>query len=222
MKPTPLPPASCGSWWWLLVPILVLPLTNCGGGGSNNPSPSVIVVAPAVPPVVAGWQWQASNGVGANPGAVESFSFAFPSTDGAHYLVKPWGGSVASISLDYTIETTGSPVFTALNAGAPEPSTAMVTLYFQKSGDNGLDPFGRWWARGARGQLAAGSYTITAPIADADKWSSVYGQVDAGQLAIAASAVGTVGMTFGGMFFGHGVIVTGGTAVMQINRFTVN
>ena len=200
-----------------LIAVLLLSACGDGGGGGN-----VVIVNPAVPPTAPGWQWQASSGVGGNPGAVDSFSFTFPATDGAHYLVKPWGGPVTSMSLDYAIETIGAPVFTALDKGQPEPGTPMVTLYFQKANDNGLDPFGRWWARGARGPLAAGNYTISASVADIDKWSSVYGQVDAGQLATAAAAAGTVGLTFGGTFFGHGVIVTGGTAIMKVARFAVN
>lgn len=202
-----------------LIALLALALAGCGGGGGGN----VVVVAPAVPPVAPGWQWQASAGVGGNPGEVASFQFAFPAADGAHYLVHPHAGPITALTLDYTIETTGSPVFVPYNGGVPEAGgVAMVTLYFQKTNDTGLDPFGRWWAAGARGPLAAGSYTITATIADAGKWSSVYGQVDAGQLAIAASAVGTVGLTFGGTFFGHGVSVSGGTAVMKVNSFTAH
>lgn len=202
--------------------MLALALVGCGDGGGGGGG-NVVVVAPAVPPTVAGWQWQASANVGGNPGSVESFTFTFPvGQDGAHYLVKPWGGPIAGLTLDYAIETTGSPTFVALDKGQPEPSTAMVTLYFQKSGDTGFDPAGRWWAAGIRGPLAAGSYTIAAMISDADKWSGVNGQRDATQLNAAAASVGTVGFTFGGMFFGHGVYVTGGTATMIMKKFTVN
>lgn len=197
-------------------------LTACGGGGNGGGS-NVIVINPAVPPTIPGWQWQASAGV-SNPGDVASFQFTFPAADGAHYLVKPHSGPVTQITMNYAIETTGNPVLVAYNAGAPEPGTPMVTLYFQVAGDTGLGQFGRWWAACARGPLTAGHYTLTGAIADGGCWSSVYGQkgdANIGQLNADASSIGTVGMTFGGTFFGHGVSASGGTVVFKMNNFTV-
>lgn len=100
---------------------------------------------------------------------------------------------------------------------------ATVRFLLQAPNDWSTD-FGRWWSNLLHLDLVEGFGQLNVPLTP-DQWTSVYG-TRASDSAAALSAFhtrlrgGWIGLTFGGgCFFGHGVVVGGGTARFTLLQF---
>ena len=229
---------------------MLWPLTACAQQPATLLKETVPAPVPAPPPAggaismaASAWVFQFGAAVPANPIQTRAgWYFDFPAdcainpTLGykqcsVNYLVTGFGGTIAdgkTISMNYQIDVTGSPVFNYLinpnnTCGSGSPGT--VRLYFQQVGDNlsgnGTYEFYRWFSTPAT--LAPGSNTLSVVLAGAH-WISVYGKAGndpaaAAGFAAAIANIANIGMVFGGgCFASHGVNIQGsGTA-----RFTVN
>lgn len=164
----------------------------------------------------------------ARPGHIalgESFTFPACSTpprreDGVHYVTQPARRPLTgTIVLEY--EITGDGVLAATEGGTP-----LLTLYFQRRGDDwtakGDMASYRWYSR-TRSPLATGPGRIEAPLSSYAAWGAV---VSAGQNALMfeqakqdASRVGFVLGNSGGA--GHGVCASSGKVTLTVKRFAV-
>ena len=151
------------------------------------------------------------------------WSFDFPAMDGVHYVTTSYGGgalSASKIRMTFTIAADPSVQFMATQGD----TSARVRLYFQRSGDDWRTETYRWWSNEFI-ELRPGSYTLEVPMTP-DHWFDVHGHqarepaVTAGFNA-AKGSVMAVGMTFGGMFAGHGVYTDGGHARFTLQEFAV-
>jgi hypothetical protein len=73
--------------------------------------------------------------------------------------------------------------------------------------------------------LVAGRYELAAPIVP-DQWFSVFGKrgdqpAAAGQFAAAVADLQAVGLTFGGMFAGHGVFALDGPSRFTLESYEI-
>lgn len=197
----------------LLLFLWPLFISGCGGGGPSPPA--------------ATWVFQYSSGVFVSPYGGGGFSFDFPASDGAHYLVKGYSAPISAIRIVYEVmPTSGSPVFRYVKAAdnncSPDDFPSYMTLYIQKVNDNGLDEFGRWWAFSSRIEMKPGQGDFSISTSDSG-WTSVYGKTQAqGGVSLPSLVAGAVGVTFGGgCFAGHGAYVSGGTASLKASLFSV-
>ena len=143
------------------------------------------------------------------------------------YNTRPPGTIAGRLVVSLQVTTTGAPVFNYMLEPGNTCVVAATVRPFFWAHQNSPAEFDRWWANPVAYQLAAGSATITVPLAP-DQWSSVngkFGSTDAGALAgfqSALKAVSSLGLTFGGgCFFGHGVNVSGGTARFVLSRYAI-
>ncbi len=171
--------------------------------------------------------WNFDFPVVADPFSWDQYS---PYPPSVHYVVTnykwplPAGGSV---TMTFTITTTGSPAFnTQMEPSNTGTYPASVWLYFSDKNDGG-DQYDRWWTVwDTNVNLAAGTFTLTAPLTH-DAWNSVYAddanQTSTDRFAHALAHVTDVGMTFGGGFYkGHGTNVMDGTARFTLISYTAN
>ena len=182
------------------------------------------------------WTFRFSPGMPATPSPSDNgWQFAFPGSNGVHYLTTGQRPPTASqsITASIAIETTGSPFFEYHTEAANTcDSPAAVRLFFQRRGDDmsgdGAFEFYRWWSNPVAYQLGSGLISLTGDLTDASQWTSVFGQSGAGANETAFRAaladLGAVGFTFGGgCFFGHGVYVTPGSgqAIFKASRYVI-
>ncbi len=186
------------------------------------PNPSVFALS---------WDFEYSPGMPTKPLAEGAgWDFVFPQAPGSvHCVTTPPASQRLSraISANVRVETSGEVTFEALNAGEFEPTPAKVRLYFQRRGDTlsglGEYEFYRWWS--VPFDIVPGPIGAIRPL-DPSQWISVMGKTgDSSPQAMAGfeaaiGDVGKVGMTFGGMFAGHGVRVSGsGMATFHMDSF---
>ena len=201
----------------LLTVLFLAGCNNVTNAVQNIPNP----FTPSAP------TWTVESGLPTNGNTV-----TFPNSGPPflNYLTKKVNGiQTSALSINYTITTTGNPVFdyrtnTNNTCGNGYPGT--VRLFLQRKGDNfsGSDVYQqyRYWSVSGFAELKPGTNTITATL-DPSNWTDVYGKKgsdfpDRFQAAIQNAE--NVGVTFGGgCFYGHGVFVTGGTATFTINSF---
>src|SRR5262249_14936186 len=93
--------------------------------------------------------------------------------------------------------------------------------------DNGEGEFDRWWSNPLGYVLAPGLRTMHVQVSP-DRWSSVFGKMGNADTAAlegfhsGARNVSRLGLTFGGgCFFGHGVVVQGGSARFELLAYLV-
>jgi hypothetical protein len=212
-----------------LILALALTLTLAASSSSDSPPPPAGVKA-QVSMAASAWVFQYSPNMPPQPSASSGggWYFDFPSVDGVHYLVTAVSGAVTgTITLNYEVSTTGTPVFdfhTKPNNTCNTPPGA-VSLYFQRRGDDitGRGTLGsyRFFTRPMVSILKAGPATLSVPL-DPSQWINVWGQNDATGFAAAIADLQAIGMTFGGgCFAGHGVFVTGGTARFIATGYSV-
>lgn len=153
-------------------------------------------------------QWQLAYG-GNSLTSQNPVSFDFDSTKSTNYLL--YGSSAArsqgqTITAEFRLD--GAGALKATEGTAP----AAVHLYLERKGDDltGSGPMQqyRWWSRAGVELKSPGSYTISQTL-EPGNWTDVYGQPgssnpDAFKAALAD--LGNEGMTFGGQFYGHGVV----------------
>ena len=151
------------------------------------------------------------------------WSFDFPAMDGVHYVTTPYGGgalTASKIRMTVTIAADPSVQFRATQGD----TSARVRLYFQRSGDDWRTETYRWWSNEFI-ELRPGTYTLEVPMTP-DHWFDVHGHQASepavtGGFNAAKGSVMSVGMTFGGMFAGHGVYTAGGHARFTLQEFAV-
>jgi hypothetical protein len=91
-----------------------------------------------------------------------------------------------------------------------------------ENGDVGGDTF-RWWCTTAAPIVIGGNQALACQLTPGN-WSDVNGQNGSAQVWGFNDAIANpfaVGFTFGGMYAGHGVQVTGGQAMFKVNSFTI-
>jgi hypothetical protein len=188
----------------------------------------------------AAWDIQFSPGMPEHPTDEDAgWAFVFPRYDGplpcrdrhaddcpsVHYLTTEAGVLPAGGAVTLEVEIVGAAEFRyRLEAGNTCDAPASVRLLIQRRGDDFTREFYRWWSNPEAIVLAPGRHAITVPLAP-DQWSNVLGKKgDAApeEFRLALVDAGRVGMTFGGgCFFGHGVSVSGGPAILRLTRFEV-
>jgi len=165
------------------------------------------------------WTFEYSPGMPLHPASnTAGWQFAFPTSDGVHYLTTRQAPRSASqfIGATIAVDTIGNPFFefrTYPDNVCTKPAT--VRLFFQRLGDTGSGTgefeFYRWWSNAVEFELGPGSVTMIGDLTDPSQWTSVYGQSGAANVQryrMALAQLGAVGFTFGGgCFYGHGVYV---------------
>lgn len=142
-----------------------------------------------------------------------------------HYLLRKApemrGASYVKISLSLYLPAGAS--IRAIEGGEPA-----ITFIMQRKGDylSGIGPYAdyRLWAGGYRlaQGAAAGDYFVTIPIAR-DNFTGVFGQRPSSSNWLGMlSECKSVGLTFGGTFFGHGWRCNGGTARVTLTKFEIS
>jgi hypothetical protein len=169
--------------------------------------------------------------------------------DGVHYLVTtpPVLAGKNTLTMSGLIKSGAGIMFVPLTeAGHVDTSGARAScgFYFEEAGDNlsGAVENGqnyayyRWWSHSGRVVLANGYFSVMASLTSLSDWSSVFGEFANAETSTEAGSPTTprrvfaqalanpayIGITWGGQFFGHGVIATGdGPATFQMNSFFV-
>lgn len=202
---------------------LALLLASCGGSGHVRltPSPppatggSLDVATVEIGPVIEGRNY--SQGVPLHPFATaDGWAFNVPQLPGSvHYVTMartaPLQASGA-LMLHYRIEAApGTQLLAVTSPGAP----GLLTLYFQRRGDNwdgtGKYEAYRWFATFATASpLGPGEGTIAAPFSA--NWTAVQTSSRANNPQAFAAALanpGRIGFVLGGgTGYGHGVYAT--------------
>ncbi len=211
----------------LLVGSLTIPLTAAKPG----PVTAGISLSPSA------WSVRYSSGVTLSAlSGMAGWSFLFPTGSGhVNYLTTPTSKPLTG-SLTFTaqvIVTSGVPRFLAApEVGNTCDTPASVRAYVEQVYDArgpGHDIIYapatyRWWSNPIALQLSEGVATVTTPI-DPSQWSDTDGHLGTDELVGFQDAMAhpaAVGLTFGsGCFFGHGVVVSGGTARFVLTNFQV-
>jgi hypothetical protein len=153
------------------------------------------------------------------------WQFDFPTSDGVHYLMTFFAPKTVPTKITLVYKIVGDGVFTFNPNGCNAP--AQVRLMIERSDDDMINEFGRWWAYPTTPRtfpLAIGTATITVPMTP-DNWSSVYGKKGTqapAQFSDAIKHIGSVGMTFGGgCYAGHGVWIKSGHARFEFLDYKI-
>ena len=204
-------------------PLAFLLLASCGESSTQQPMP-----IPSPPSNGSEWSILSGIPVFIDAAGRSYFTFGTVPSPAVNYLTRPVDNVSGSISMSYTITTTGAPVFdyrTNPNNTCGPGFPGTVRLFIQRQGDDmsAVGPMAqyRYWSADGVATLAPGSTTLTATL-EPSRWTDVSGKSGAELPAAFADALryaGRVGVTFGGgCFAGHGVFVTGGTATFTINQ----
>lgn len=188
-----------------------LVLAACGG---NNPTPNPSPYPGRLDPIAGQWT---DYGTGTGAGFIGRLPnpFAMPaqaSGKSVNYVyTAPANMAVGkTMALDYTVA--GNAMFGTVDGGTPT-----VRLFIWQQNDQGGSTF-RWWCGGPA--LMLGDTLLSCKL-DPTVWTDVNGQNDPGGFAAAIANPYAIGFTFGGMFAGHGVWTTSGSATFKVNSFTV-
>lgn len=107
--------------------------------------------------------------------------------------------------------------------GIPMTPNARLFVFCYSNSWDVNKPDARWWSNPVAFPLVASDWTtITASLSDPSQWSDVNGQRGSDipvQFAAAMQNVSSLGVTFGGEFFGHGAY--GSTQQFQVQRIGV-
>ena len=196
-------------------------LSACGGGGGSQAPAMQPQVLDAVSLQPSQWRILYSPDMPASPVPTSdgAWSFDFPGPPGSvHYLETPYHATTQHQFLTITFKVASiNPVYN----GQVDPTSegpATFHLLLERQGDNLSDVNGRWWSYpigyvlGSEDNTAV---TLTVPLT-ADSWINVDGNENPAEFQKTLQNLGSVGLTFGSSFFGHGVNLLGGKA-----RFTL-
>ena len=166
----------------------------------------------------------------------EGPSFQFPNgkaNSSVNMLTKWWPGTTAgSLAVTTRIVTTGTPIFRLRQGPEPQCSNPPAARAWLATTDwtNGSLPdyeWNRWWSRDGYTVLGPGTTSIDVPL-DPAGWSNVNGQLASSTPEATThfwrvvNQGGRLGLVFGGgCSYGHGIYVTGGTAVFTILQYDV-
>ena len=208
------------------IEVLALILPSLLGGcreGPPNIRPRQANVASLDP---QDWYIFYSEGEPPHPVADPSgaWSFTFPGGDGrVNYIQTPFNATIVlhNVNLTFRVESS-TPQYRVIDTGDILPAT--VHLFFEQQNDSG-DANGRWWADFSNYDLGSKdntTITLVIPLAP-DQWSNVYGKQDATAFYAALANIGWIGVTCGGQYFwGHGVVMSTGTAKYILVDLSVN
>lgn len=158
-----------------------------------------------------------------------ALTFEFPRSGSMHYLFT--SSTLASIhgtvELSFTITTSGPVLFNSLDPQSSSCTIAAAVRPFFWANGNGNGAYDRWWSNPRAFTLAPGNGTLTVPLKP-ENWSSVngkFGNADSEtrfNFERALLNVTRMGLTFGGgCSFGHGISISGGTAVFALGSFAI-
>jgi hypothetical protein len=166
------------------------------------------------------WDFLYGSGEGSHPNDA-SVGWDYDFQGEPHYLTHSF---TKSLTEKYNLTITGtltvsSPVWdTSMTGGG----TAYATVMVRKKKDNALtDGNGRFWCNTDRLNLETTSGAFTLDISlDPDNWSNVDGKKHSKAFkSLLKSNLGSVGLTFGATFYGHGIQLSSGTAVLNVTKF---
>jgi len=158
-----------------------------------------------------------------------ALTFDFPSSGSMHYLFvpSPLASMHGTMVLSFTITTSGSVAFHSLDPQSSTCTIASAVRPFFWANDSGNGAYDRWWSNPRAVTLAAGDGSLSVPLKP-ENWSSVngkFGNADSETRYAFEKAllnVTRVGVTFGGgCSFGHGIVISGGTASFALSRFVI-
>jgi hypothetical protein len=146
----------------------------------------------------------------------------------ASYLLRRNGRIApnATIRITYQIEVlSGTPDFVAMECNNKPDSGTVGVMLRRSTNASAKREHDRFWYQGVRLNLDPGTYTIVAPLADAARWSGVFGKTAAAypsKFTGLLNNVRDIALTFGGCSHsGHGVRVYGGNARFTILNVTI-
>jgi len=167
-------------------------------------------------PIIDGRNYSVGMPLRPSPGPAGSMVIDLPPPPAsAHYVTFPHGSLAGKSRIVMSFRVEAAPGASIRAATAPG-SPGMVTLYFQRAGDNwsGRGPFEayRWYATFATRTLSGpGEYRIVAPLSG--NWTAVErssARSNPVAFAEAKAQAGEVGFVLGGGDgYGKGVIATG-------------
>ena len=164
------------------------------------------------------WDILYSQNVPPRPAAPWHFSFP-TSGGGIDYVVTPFTTPILGKKITMDFEITGLGHIKATEQDSP----AQVRLFMQHKSSSTED--NRWWSNPLSVQLIAPQVAQLQVTVAPDQWSQVYGKKGTDRLSQFNDCVanlGKIGFTFGGYFFGHGVIADQGQPIFYLKRFTVS
>jgi hypothetical protein len=222
----------------IVVAVSLLFLTSCTAATLPSSFSQATIAAPphAVPqePNVASldpqsWYIYYSSGMPSHPSldSEGAWSLSIPSVSGGghvNYVQTPFMSTSLphTLNITFRVESEG-PAYDVIDPSDVLPAT--VHVFFERNGDNLVEPDGRWWAHPSMYNLGSQdgqTITYTIPFTY-DQWSNVNGEQDEARFAAAWQNVGWVGVTFGGQYFwGHGVAMLSGQAKYVLINLNVN
>lgn len=174
------------------------------------------------------WNLMFSKNLPAHPSANNTGGWQFELKDnrGVHYLLR-----TASASARRAMSDSGSRLDVSVKVYCPDGCSfkategntpAAITVMVRKKDDDALtDADGRFWCGGARIIMAPGTYSVTCRL-DRSAWTNVDGLRPSDKAwNNTLNNLGEVGVTFGGSFYGHGVHMNSGSAVISMLKFDV-
>ena len=172
------------------------------------------------------WNILFSQNLPAHPSANDTGGWQFELKDNreVHYLLRKASESARKAMFDG-----GNRLEVSVKIYCPDgcsfkdtegKTPAAITVMVRKKEDDALtDADGRFWCGGARIIMAPGTYSVTC-LLDRSAWTNVDGQRPSAEAWNSMlNNLGEVGVTFGGTFFGHGVRVNSGSAVISMLNF---
>ena len=194
--------------------------------------PVVIVLASGAAPAVgmglnpSDWNIMFSKNMPAHPSVNSAGGWQFELKDNneVHYVLEKASDKVRNAMSD-----NGSHLAVIMKVDCPQgcefkatqgSTPAAVTVMIRKQNDDALTAAnGRFWCGGSRIILAPGTYSVTCPL-DRSAWTNVDGQKPSSEeWNNTLKNLGEVGVTFGGTFYGHGVRMSSGSAVISMLKF---
>lgn len=139
-----------------------------------------------------------------------------------HYILRGGAKFATAKSIQWGMAIDLTPDSAVIKA-TEGTSAAAGTVILTRAGDNlsGVGKYAdyRLWSGANRIFLVEGSFVAECPMV-ASSWTNVNGQQPSSSAFKGLLAnIAKVGVTFGGMFFGHGVLCKGGSAKITVTKF---
>jgi hypothetical protein len=168
------------------------------------------------------WQAYYSKNTTVEDIAGGGFSMKMNSKTEPHYILRGGKSFASAKSILWAMSTNLEPdsaVIKATEGSSPAAGTVML----QRSGDDlsGVGKYAdyRLWSGAHRIRLVEGAFEAECPMTY-NQWTNVNGQQPSAKAFNGmVNNLAKAGVTFGGMFFGHGVRVSGGSAVLIVTKF---